>query len=277
MILYIWYILVIYWLTPVDFAFTGKQLQTISLFCFHLEVLGTLSLSSGFSSMSFWSWNKVEWHSYSILWGFLPSLGFVSGQDQPLVAPGLQGSTVQVSQPYYCFFVLCAKQKYARTQTSHHPILLSVQRPEGGGRIVAIRSQKQLLQIAQEALLKLGKCRAFTTASFFPSHCLMDNARWLTRLIKHKCFQRGSKNLCGMQLRSCMLMTEVSFQLHGFSSLALDFWSSIMCSGTRRQRTVLSGDALQSACGPPLSLTMEWYCLGYCCWGCTQKIEPINE
>lgn len=49
--------------------------------------------------------------------------------------------------------------KHARAQTSHQPILLTVQKPEGGGRIAVIRSQKQLVQIAQEALLKLGKCQ----------------------------------------------------------------------------------------------------------------------
>lgn len=227
--------------------------------------------------MSFWSWNKVEWHPSLVPWGFLPSLargwhcflqGLFSGQDQPLVAPGLRGGSVWVSHPYYRFFVLGAKQKHARTQTSHHPILVAVQKPEGGGRTAVIRPQKQLLRIAQEALLRLGKCQAFATTSLFPSHCLMDNARWLTRLIKCKCFQTGKKNLCGMQSWSCMLMAEFSFQLHRFSSLALDFQSSTMCSRTQRQRTVLPRDALQSACGPPMSLTTEWCCLGYCCWGC---------
>lgn len=195
--------------------------------------------------MSFWSQNKVEWDPFPTLWGFLPSIarawhcflqGFFSRQDQPLVAPWLRGRAVWTSQPYPCFFVLGAKQKHAWAQTSHHPILLTVQKPEGGGRRAVIRSQKQLVQIAQEALLKLGKCRAFATTSLFPSCCLMDNARWLTRLIKYKCFQRGNRNLCGLQVWSCMLMAEVSFQLHRFSSLALDFQGSTMCSGTWRQK-----------------------------------------
>lgn len=224
--------------------------------------------------MIFWSWNKVEWHLSPTLRGFLLSLargwhcflqGFFSRQDQPLVAPGLWGRAVWVSQPYYCSFVLGANQKREQTQASHHPVLLTVQKPEGGGRIAVIRSQKQLVQIAQEALLKLGKCQAFATASLFPSRCLMDNVRWLTRLIKHKCFQRGNTNLCGMPL----VMAEVSFLLHRFSSLVLDFQSSIMCSGTRGQRTALPRDAAQGVCGPPISLTTEWYRPGYCCWGCT--------
>lgn len=113
---------------------------------------------------------------------------------------------------------------------------LTVQKPEGGGRTAVIRSQKQLVQIAQEALLKVGKCQEFAPPSSFPSHCLMDNAGWLSRLTKHKRFQRGNKNLCGLQVWSCMLMAEVSFCLHGFSSLALNSWSSTVISGTRRQK-----------------------------------------
>lgn len=142
-------------------------------------------------------------------------------------------------------------KKHARTQTSHHPILVAVQKPEGGGRTAVIRPQKQLLQIAQEALLTLGECQAFATTNLFPSHCLMDNARWLTRLIKCKCFQMSKKNLCGMQSWSCMLMAEFSFQLHRFASLALDFQSSTMCSRTQRQRTVLPRDALQKCLWSP--------------------------
>lgn len=225
--------------------------------------------------MSFWNQNKVEWHPSPTLWGFLPSLatgwhcflrGFFSRQDQPLVAPGLGGRTVWVSQPLYCFFVLGAKQKHAQTNLPPSSFTHSTKTWRWG--------KNSSHQISEAVGPNLTRSFAQTWQVSGVRHhqlipLLMDNTRWLSRLIKYKCFQRGYKDLCGMPLWSYMLMGEVSFQLHWFSSLVLDFQSCTMCSGTQGQMTELSRDAVQSVCGPPMSLIKEWHCLGYCCWGCT--------